>query len=242
LKDFLNRFGAQVVKLHTKDEDMMVYAFRKEMLPGTFSDSLIRYRPKTFCEIWRRAMAHIVAERELTEKRESVAPVQPRGTSRPQPMRVHEVTTKKKVLGKQQSYETRKPQTRERTREDALPRHNFLVELKELIVIPNIAERLKTPQKIDKKLGPSKNTWCEFHQAYDHAIHNCLFLGYQLDELVKSGFLKDYLQEPQGAQVLVAPGGDQGHEVPFMVRSTPSLEGSQEEDAPPPSGRSMHER
>jgi len=36
-----------------------------------------------------------------------------------------------------------------------------------------------------------------------------------LDELVKSGFLKDYLQELQGAQALAAPGGDQGHEVPI---------------------------
>ena len=111
-------------------------------------------------------------------------------------MRVHEATTKKKALGKQQSYETRKPQTLARTRENVPPRHNFQVELKELIVISNIAERLKTPPKTDKRLGPSKNAWCEFHQAYGHAIRNCLSLGYQLDELVKNDFLKDYLQEP----------------------------------------------
>jgi len=37
------------------------------------------------------------------------------------------------------------------------PRHNFVVELKDLIAIPNIAERLKIPAKIDKKLGPNKN-------------------------------------------------------------------------------------
>jgi len=36
-----------------------------------------------------------------------------------------------------------------------------------------------------------------------------------LDELVKSDFLKDYLQELQGAQALAVPGGDQGHEVPI---------------------------
>jgi len=36
LKDFLNRFGAQVVKLHTKDEDMTVHTFRKGVLPGHF--------------------------------------------------------------------------------------------------------------------------------------------------------------------------------------------------------------
>ena len=77
------------------------------------------------------------------------------------------------------------------------PRHNFRVELKELITIPNIAARLKVPAKTDRKMGPNKNAWCEFHQANGHYIHNCLALAHQLVELVKSGFLKDYLQESQ---------------------------------------------
>jgi len=32
---------------------------------------------------------------------------------------------------------------------------------------------------------------------------------------VKSGFLKDYLREPQGVKALATPGGDQGHEMPI---------------------------
>ena len=42
LKEFLNRFRVQVVKLHTKDEAMTVHAFTKGELPGPFSDLLIR--------------------------------------------------------------------------------------------------------------------------------------------------------------------------------------------------------
>jgi len=42
-----------------------------------------------------------------------------------------------------------------------------------------------------------------------------LALTHQVDELVKSGFLKDYLQEPQDDQALVDAGADQGHEVPI---------------------------
>jgi len=72
LKDFLNRFGALVVKLHTKDEDMMVHAFRRGVLPGPFSDSLIRCCLKTFNEIRHRVVANIVAEEEVTEKRGSI--------------------------------------------------------------------------------------------------------------------------------------------------------------------------
>ena len=68
-----------------------------------------------------------------------------------------------------------------------------MVELKDLIVVPNIADRLRPPVKTDKVLGPHKELWCEFHEAFGHHINNCLALGYQLDELVKTGFLKDYL-------------------------------------------------
>jgi len=126
-------------------------------------------------------------------------------------MRVHETATKKKETGK--PYE--QPQEGARTRRDPPPKHNFRVELKELIVIPNITTRLKVPAKTDKRMGPNKNAWCEFHQANGHYIRNCLALAHQLDELVKSGFLKDYLQEPQNDQALVTAGIDQGHEVPI---------------------------
>jgi len=75
LKDFLNMFGVLVVKLQTKDEEMMVHAFRRGVLPRPFSDSLIRYCPKTFNEIRQRVVAHIVVKEEVTEKCGSIDPV-----------------------------------------------------------------------------------------------------------------------------------------------------------------------
>jgi len=128
---------------------------------------------------------------------------------------VHEATTEKRAPAKQQPYEPRKSHTRGRARENVPPRHNFVVELKDLITVPNIAERLKIPAKTYKKLGPNKNAWCEFHQAFGHPIRNCLALGHRLDELVKNDFLKDYLVESQGTQNLIASGEDQGHEMPI---------------------------
>jgi len=114
LKEFLNRFEVQLVRLKPTDEAMTVHAFTKGMLPVPFSESLLRYYPKTFCEIRRRAMAHIAAKDQVTKKRSFVVPVQPRASGRPQPMRVHEATIEKKGTGKQQPYE--KPQTRTHTR------------------------------------------------------------------------------------------------------------------------------
>jgi len=99
-----------VVKVNTKDEMMMVHAFRKGTCPGPFSESLIRNRPKTFAEIRRRAMAHIATEGEVNEKRACVVPSRPRASARVQPMRVHEATTEKRNHGKKQPYDPRKPQ------------------------------------------------------------------------------------------------------------------------------------
>jgi len=107
---------------------MTVHAFTKGMLPGLFSELLLRYYPKTFCKIRRQAMVHIVAKDRVTEKRGCVGPVRPRAAGRRQPMTVHEVTIEKKVSGNQQPY--KKPQTRARTRGDSPPKHNFRVELK----------------------------------------------------------------------------------------------------------------
>jgi len=90
-------------------------------------------------------------------------------------VRVHEATTEKKAPGAQLSNEARKPQTRART---TPTRHSFRVDLKELIAIPDVANILKPPPKTDKRLGPSKNAWCEFHQAFGHNLRNCLALGF----------------------------------------------------------------
>ena len=182
MEKFLNRFGVHVVRLNLKDETMMVHAFRKGIVSGPFSESLIRNCPRTFGEIRRQAVAHIVAEGQVNEKRTCVVPTRPRAPGRPQPLRVHKATTKKKTPAQQQPYQPRKPQTRGRARENVPPRHYFMVELKDLLAIPNIAERLNIPAKTDKKLGPNKNAWCEFHQAFGHPIRNCLVLGHQLDE------------------------------------------------------------
>jgi len=59
LKEYINRFGAQVVKVGTTEDSMIVYAFRKGMCPRPFCESIIRSRPRTFAEIRHRAMEHI---------------------------------------------------------------------------------------------------------------------------------------------------------------------------------------
>ena len=150
LKEYINRFGAQVVKVGTTEEPMIVYAFRKGICLGPFCKSIIRNRPRTCAEIRRRVVEHIASEGEVCEKRTSVAPTRPRAQTRAQPVRVNETTTGWKNQEGRHLYEARKPQPRGQAggnrpaRERARPtRYDFVVELKDLIVVPNIAERLR---------------------------------------------------------------------------------------------------
>ena len=98
------------------------------------------------------------------------------------------------------------------------PKHKFVMGLADLIAIPNISARLKAPKKVgDKVLGPKPDAWCEFHQGFGHTVDSCLALGYQLDDLVNSGFLNDYLLDRRkgGASSSQPAGGEaQQHEMP----------------------------
>jgi len=130
-------------------------------------------------------------------------------------MRVNEAMTGKKGQGGKRPYEPRKPQAKGCSGDNKPVRHNFVVELKDLNVVPNITDRLKMPMKTDKVLGPHKDAWCDFHQAFGHPINCCLALGHQLDELVKSDFLNNYLAGSSGAEALTASAEDQAHEMPI---------------------------
>ena len=74
MKEFLHRFGVQVVRLNLIEEKMMVHAFRKGIVLGPFSESLIRNHPKTFAEINRRAVAHISARKKLVKSAHAWSP------------------------------------------------------------------------------------------------------------------------------------------------------------------------
>jgi len=145
LKEYINRFGAQVVKVGTIEESTIVYAFRKGMCPRPFCESIIRSRPRTFAEIRRRAVEHIATEGQVSEKRTSVAPARPRAQSRAQPARVNEATIGKRGQDRRRPYKARKPQAKGRAKGNKPVRHNFVVELKDLIAVPIIADRLRAP-------------------------------------------------------------------------------------------------
>ena len=191
-------------------------------------------------------MAHIADESEVAEKRGSVAPARPRAQTRIQPQRVLETAAAKRDQRTRHPYDPRKTKGRGpgRPREyNRPPKHKFVMGLADLIAIPNIAARLKAPEKVgDKVLGPKPDAWCEFHQSFGHTVDSCLALGYQLDDLVKSGFLNDYLLDRRtGARR--APSRRvvrlSSTRCPLMERSTPSQEVSRVVDAPRHRGRSM---
>jgi len=193
-------------------------------------------------------VAHIADESEVAEKRGSVAPARSRAQTRIQPQRVLETMVAKKDQRTRHPYDPKKNKGRGpgRPREfNRPPRYQFVMGLADLIAIPNIAARLKAPEKVgDKVLGPKPNAWCEFHQSFGHTVDSCLALGYQLDNLVKSGVLNDYLLDKRtggASSSQPASGEGQQHEMPTHgeTRSTPSPGVSQVVGALHHRGRNM---
>jgi len=156
-----------------------------------------------------------VRHNEVSEKIGNVAPAKPRAQTRIQLQRVMEAAAGKRD---QRVHYPNDPKRSEgkgpgKPREaNRPPRYEFVMGLADLIAIPNIAARLKVPEKTtDKVLGPKPDAWCEFHKSFGHSLNSCLALGYQLAELVKCGFLKDYLLEKQAGQPSFSkPAGGEG--------------------------------
>ena len=103
------------------------------------------------------------------------------------------------------------------------PRYEFVMGLADLIAIPNIAARLKVPEKTTEKvLGPKPDTWCEFHKSFGHSINSCLALGYQLAELVKCSKITCWTSKRVSQQVPnLRAMKDSSTRCPSMARSTP---------------------
>jgi len=97
-----------MVRSPAKDEEMLVYLFKKGVLPGPFCEALIRAHPATFAEVRRLAVAHIADESEVAKKRGSVAPARPRAQTRIQPESVLETMAAKKDQRTRYPYDLRK--------------------------------------------------------------------------------------------------------------------------------------
>ena len=77
-------------------------------------------------------------------------------------------------------------------------------------------ESFKFPLKTNWFLGPRKDTWCDFHQAFRHGIERCITLSYQLEDLVKEFLLTEYLEVDQKGLHMEAASSDQRHEAPVL--------------------------
>jgi len=85
----------------------------------------------------------VESHHKVYEKCTTAAPARPRAQIRTQLARVHEAATERRNPDRKCTYETRRTQPRGRAegrKEGNRPlRHNFLVEHKDLIVVPNIS-------------------------------------------------------------------------------------------------------
>jgi len=83
-----------------------------------------------------------------------------------------------------------------------------------------VLDKLKFPQKTDRFLGSRRDIWCDFHRAYGHGIKRCITLSYQLANLVKEGFVTEYLEVSQEGSKAKTISSEQKHEASVLGELT----------------------
>jgi len=105
------------------------------------------------------------------------------------------------------SYVAKRDEPMTKAWEESPTRPKFRVSYKQLLSTPGVADKLKFPQKTDRKLGSQKDAWCEFHKAFGHNVERCIALGHQL-----ASFVKEYLEADQEETKRRITLKDQAHE------------------------------
>ncbi|RDX78975.1 hypothetical protein CR513_40670, partial [Mucuna pruriens] len=177
LKKYLARFNNATVRVDDPDQKFFVKAFQKGLRAGPFSDALALRKPTNMEEIRTRVEKDVDMEEDQYERRKSERKAEQKATKvsskvkddkRPMPVKPCEQT----------QYFT--PLNEKRTQIMHEICHTSLLDYP-----------LEARGKV---MGKERNSWCDFHRAFEHTTEDCWGLKTQIEGLVQSGHLDRYIQ------------------------------------------------
>ena len=193
---------------------MVVVAFVQGMTASPFNDLLIKNRAETLSEVHERDTTLIEPEEVVLKKNGRSRSKQPgyKENSWDRFVRRNETSTEKRKDSRYILYVAKKDEPKTKAKEETTIRLRFRVPCKELIGMAGVADRLEFTQQRDRFLGLRRDTWCAFHTTYGHDFEWCIAISYQLANLVKDGFLKEYLELSQEESKGETTSMEQTHE------------------------------
>ena len=185
LRSYLDRYNRMSVKIKDISDEITRHHFLYGLQPGVFADKISRKKPKTMEEMRERAAKFIQME-DMQEfrvkKREKEDAASHKSAPRPS-----------KPLARPNDKKTPKFTTYTPL---AVPRAKILKEAFSADSLP--ASRKKPPPP---DADGSKH--CQYHRTIDHTTEECHMLRDKIEELIRQGHLKKYIQQdrPQRSPV-----------------------------------------
>ncbi|GAU51615.1 hypothetical protein TSUD_182110 [Trifolium subterraneum] len=217
LREYLARFSEATITVSNPNQEMFVAAFHNGLKVGHFNESLAQKPATSMQEVVKTASCYIKGEESNVEKRSRDAKEKDlrnnnnnnnnkRQSSQPQRNWQHNDAHKQGYrvkpyyppnIGGGMGYHQhrRYPADREYT-----PLNRAIVHVLHEILQAGLAP-LPPPRMNNTVMGPNTEAWCAYHRCKGHDTERCFRLRDLIEDLIRSGHLRKFLQDAAKGQV-----------------------------------------
>ncbi|KAK2368694.1 hypothetical protein QL285_081871 [Trifolium repens] len=219
LRDYLRRFCEATIKVSNPNQEMFVSAFHNGLKVGHFNESLAQKPATSMQEIIKRAECYIKGDESNAEKRS-------RDAKEREPIhKGNRALDFYPPRRRQPDYRghgaQRKPYHQQIRRDvERFPKKEYTpLNRARVYILDEILEtgltRLPPHRGKDHTLGGNMSAWCAYHRCIGHDTEKCFRLRDLIEELIKSGQLRKFLDDAANGKVVVPktqrdPQRDQG--------------------------------
>ncbi|KAK2442661.1 hypothetical protein QL285_013838 [Trifolium repens] len=207
LREYLARFCEATIKVSNPNQEMFVVAFHNGLKAGHFNESLAQKPATTMQEVIKRAECYIKGEESNAENRSRDArEKEPSNKSYKAP----ETYPPRRRQPYHRGYNPQRKPYHHQMRRDAgsFPEKEYTpLNRAKVYVLDEILEtglsRLPQKRGKDYQLGHNTNAWCAYHRCKGHDTEKCFRLRDLIEELIKSGHLRKFLEDAADGKVVV---------------------------------------
>ncbi|MCH86943.1 gag-pol polyprotein [Trifolium medium] len=209
LRSFLARFSEATIKVSNPNQEMFVAAFHNGLRAGHFNESLAQKPASSMQEVNKRAECYIKGEESNAEKRQRDAKEKEyvgratRALEHPRPKTgSHQGNTWQRHHGKPYHQPPRREFRNHPAEEEFTPLNTSKVYVLNEILASGLAN-LPPKRANNIPMGLNDNAWCAYHRCRGHSTEKCFRLRDLIEELIKSGHLRRFIDDVAQGRVVV---------------------------------------